>query len=82
MSTRDKEITDSKEDTSGSGSRRLNSGLKKFYFPTGVVLSVVVLSMMIHEAGFEYALDFPKKIFGVDTSKEIEGFLDLSLIHI
>ncbi len=79
MSSRDKEITDSKEDTSGSGSRRLNSGLKKFYFPTAVVLSVVVLSMMIHEAGFEYALDFPKKIFGVDTSKEIEGFLDDSV---
>ncbi|MFL2784317.1 MAG: ABC transporter permease [Dehalococcoidia bacterium] len=70
MSTTDKEIEDSKTGTS----RRLNNGLKKIYFPSVVILATIVLSTMIHGAGFEFALDFP-----VDTSKEIEGFLDDSV---
>ena len=39
-----------------------------------VILATIILSTMIHGAGFEFALDFP-----VDTSKEIEGFLDDSV---
>ena len=39
-----------------------------------MILATIVLSTMIHGAGFEFALDFP-----VDTSKEIEGFLDDSV---
>tara|TARA_A100001037_G_scaffold103102_2_gene93812 strand:- start:6797 stop:7792 length:996 start_codon:yes stop_codon:yes gene_type:complete len=70
MSTTDKEIEDSKTGTS----RRVNNGLKKIYFPSVVILATIVLSTMIHGAGFEFALDFP-----VDTSKEIEGFLDDSV---
>ena len=70
MSTTDKEIENSKTGTS----RRVNNGLKKIYFPSVVILATIVLSTMIHGAGFEFALDFP-----VDTSKEIEGFLDDSV---
>ena len=70
MSTTDKEIEDSKTGTS----RRVNNGLKKIYFPSVVILATIVLSTMIHGAGFEFALDFP-----VDTSKEIDGFLDDSV---
>ncbi len=70
MSTTGKEIEDSKTGTS----RRVNNGLKKIYFPSVVILATIVLSTMIHGAGFEFALDFP-----VDTSKEIEGFLDDSV---
>ena len=70
MSTTDKEIENSKTGTS----RRVNNGLKKIYFPSVVILATIVLSTMIHGAGFEFALEFP-----VDTSKEIEGFLDDSV---
>ena len=70
MSTTDKEIENSKTGTS----RRVNNGLKKIYFPSVVILATIILSTMIHGAGFEFALDFP-----VDTSKEIEGFLDDSV---
>ena len=70
MSTTDKEIENSKTGTS----RRVNNGLKKIYFPSVVILATIVLSTMIHGAGVEFALDFP-----VDTSKEIEGFLDDSV---
>ena len=62
-------------DSSKTGtSRRVNNGLKKIYFPSVVILATIVLSTMIHGAGFEFALDFP-----IDTSKEIEGFLDDSV---
>ena len=70
MSTTDKEIENSKTGTS----RRVNNSLKKIYFPSVVILATIVLSTMIHGAGFEFALDFP-----IDTSKEIEGFLDDSV---
>ena len=70
MSTTDKEIENSKTGTF----RRVNISLKKIYFPAGVILATIVLSTMIHGAGFEFALDFP-----IDTSKEIEGFLDDSV---
>ena len=70
MSTTDKEIENSKTGTF----RRVNISLKKMYFPSMVILATVVLSTMIHGAGFEFALDFP-----VDTSKEIEGFIDDSV---
>ena len=70
MSTTDKEIENSKTGTF----RRVNISLKKMYFPSMVILATVVLSTMIHGAGFEFALDFP-----IDTSKEIEGFLDDSV---
>ena len=70
MSTTDKEIENSKTGTS----RRVNISLKKIYFPSVVILATIVLSTMIHGAGFEFALDFP-----IDTSKEIEGFLDDSV---
>tara|TARA_B110000014_G_C20106032_1_gene581630 strand:- start:569 stop:1564 length:996 start_codon:yes stop_codon:yes gene_type:complete len=70
MSTTDKEIENSKTGTS----RRINNSLKKIYFPSVVILATIILSTMIHGAGFEFALDFP-----VDTSKEIEGFLDDSV---
>ena len=70
MSTTDKEIENSKTGTS----RRVNNGLKKISFPSGGILATIVLSTMIHGGGFEFALDFP-----VDTSKEIEGFLDDSV---
>ena len=70
MSTTDKEIENSKTGTS----RRVNNSLKKIYFPSVVILATIILSTMIHGAGFEFALDFP-----VDTSKEIEGFLDDSV---
>ena len=70
MSTTDKEIENSKTGTS----RRINNSLKKIYFPSVVILATIILSTMIHGAGFEFALDFP-----VDTSKEIAGFLDDSV---
>ena len=70
MSTTDKQIENSKTGTS----RRVNISLKKIYFPSVVILATIVLSKMIHGAGFEFALDFP-----IDTSKEIEGFLDDSV---
>ena len=70
MSTTDKEIENLKTGTS----RRVNISLKKMYFPSMVILATIVLSTMIHGAGFEFALDFP-----IDTSKEIEGFLDDSV---
>ena len=70
MSTTDKEIENSKTGTS----RRVNISLKKIYFPSVVILATIVLSTMIHGAGFEFALDFP-----IDTSKEIEGSLDDSV---
>ena len=70
MSTTDKEIENSKTGTF----RRVNISLKKIYFPSVVILATIVLSTMIHGAGFEFALDFP-----IDTSKEIEGFLDDSV---
>ena len=70
MSTTDKEIENSKTGTF----RRVNISLKKMYFPSMVILATIVLSTMIHGAGFEFALDFP-----IDTSKEIEGFLDDSV---
>ena len=70
MSTTDKEIENLKTGTS----RRVNISLKKIYFPSVVILATIVLSTMIHGAGFEFALDFP-----IDTSKEIEGFLDDSV---
>ena len=70
MSTTDKEIENSKTGTS----RRINNSLKKIYYPSVVILATIILSTMIHGAGFEFALDFP-----VDTSKEIEGFLDDSV---
>ena len=70
MSTTDKEIENSKTGTF----RRVNISLKKMYFPSMVILATIVLSTMIHGAGLEFALDFP-----IDTSKEIEGFLDDSV---
>tara|TARA_A100001037_G_C15038763_1_gene584471 strand:- start:278 stop:1207 length:930 start_codon:yes stop_codon:yes gene_type:complete len=48
--------------------------MRKFYFPSVVILAAVILSLMIHESGFEFALDFP-----VDVSKEIEGGVDDSI---
>ena len=70
MSTTDKEIENSKTGTF----RLVNISLKKMYFPSMVILATIVLSTMIHGAVFEFALDFP-----IDTSKEIEGFLDDSV---
>ena len=55
-------------------SRGLNLRLKKFYFPAVTILAAVILSFMIHESGFELALDFP-----IDVSKEIEGSVDDSI---
>ncbi|MBI50162.1 MAG: choline ABC transporter permease subunit [Chloroflexi bacterium] len=52
----------------------MNFRMRKFYFPAVVILAAVILSLMIHESGFEFALDFP-----VDVSKEIEGGVDDSI---
>jgi len=52
----------------------INFRMRKFYFPAVVILAAVILSLMIHESGFEFALDFP-----VDVSKEIEGGVDDSI---
>ncbi len=52
----------------------INFRMRKFYFPSVVILAAVILSLMIHESGFEFALDFP-----VDVSKEIEGGVDDSI---
>ena len=52
----------------------INFRIRKFYFPAVVILAAVILSLMIHESGFEFALDFP-----VDVSKEIEGGVDDSI---
>ena len=54
--------------------RRLNSGLRKFYFPTVVILGSIILSLMIHGSGVEFALDFP-----LNVSNEVEGALDDSI---
>ena len=52
----------------------INFRMRKFYFPAVVILAAVILSLMIHESGFEFALDFP-----IDVSKEIEGGVDDSI---
>tara|TARA_Y100001960_G_C14745105_1_gene865179 strand:+ start:580 stop:1575 length:996 start_codon:yes stop_codon:yes gene_type:complete len=52
----------------------INFRIRKFYFPAVVILAAVILSLMIHESGFEFALDFP-----IDVSKEIEGGVDDSI---
>ena len=70
MSSPDEEIVNSNKNIS----RGLNLRLKKFYFPAGTILAAVILSFMIHESGFELALDFP-----IDVSKEIEGSVDDSI---
>ena len=63
MSSPDEEIVNSNKNIS----RCLNLRLKKFYFPAVTILAAAILSFMIHESGFELALDFP-----IDVSKEIE----------
>ena len=70
MSGSDKEMVNS---TNGTA-RRLNSGLRKFYFPTVVILGSIILSLMIHGSGVEFALDFP-----LNVSNEVEGALDDSI---
>ncbi|SVE18477.1 uncharacterized protein METZ01_LOCUS471331, partial [marine metagenome] len=70
MSVSDKEMTNIKRDTS----RRFNYNLRKFYFPSVVILGSIILSLMIHGSGFKLALDFP-----IDISNEIEGSLDHSI---
>ena len=50
---------------------RFNNSVKKVYFPLVVILAAIMLSLMIHGAGFEFALDFP-----FNPSRAIEGFLD------
>ena len=70
MSSPDEEIVNSNKNIS----RGLNLRLKKFYFPAVTILAAVILSFMIHESGFELALDFP-----IDVSKEIEGSVDDSI---
>ena len=70
MSSPDEEIVNSKKNIS----RGLNLRLKKFYFPAVTILAAAILSFMIHESGFELALDFP-----IDVSKEIEGSVDDSI---
>ena len=70
MSGSDKEMVNSTNGTT----RRLNSGLRKFYFPTVVILGSIILSLMIHGAGVEFALDFP-----LNVSNEVEGALDDSI---
>ena len=70
MSSPDEEIVNSNKNMS----RGLNFRLKKFYFPAVTILAAAILSFMIHESGFELALDFP-----IDVSKEIEGSVDDSI---
>ena len=70
MSGLDKEMVNSTNGTT----RRLNSGLRKFYFPTVVILGSIILSLMIHGSGVEFALDFP-----LNVSNEVEGALDDSI---
>ena len=70
MSGSDKEMVNSRNGTT----RRLNSGLRKFYFPTVVILGSIILSLMIHGSGVEFALDFP-----LNVSNEVEGALDDSI---
>ena len=70
MSGSDKEMVNSTNGTT----RRLNSGLRKFYFPTVVLLGSIILSLMIHGSGVEFALDFP-----LNVSNEVEGALDDSI---
>ena len=70
MSGSDKELVNSTNGTT----RRLNSGLRKFYFPTVVILGSIILSLMIHGSGVEFALDFP-----LNVSNEVEGALDDSI---
>ena len=70
MSSPDEEIVNSNKNIS----RGLNLRLKKFYFPAVTILAAAILSFMIHESGFELALDFP-----IDVSKEIEGSVDDSI---
>ena len=70
MSSPDEEIVNSNKNIS----RGLNLRLKKFYFPAVTILAAVILSFMIHESGFELALDFP-----IDVSKEIEGWVYYSI---
>ena len=70
MSVSDKEKANSRRDTS----RRFNYNLKKFYFPSVVILGSIILSLMIHGSGFKFALDFP-----FDISREIEGSIDVSI---
>ena len=70
MSGSDKEMVNSTNGTT----RRLNSGLRKFYFPTVVILGSIILSLMIHGSGGEFALDFP-----LNVSNEVEGALDDSI---
>ena len=70
MSESDKEMVNSTNGTT----RRLNSGLRKFYFPTVVILGSIILSLMIHGSGVEFALDFP-----LNVSNEVEGALDDSI---
>ena len=70
MSSPDEKIVNSNKNIS----RGLNLRLKKFYFPAVTILAAVILSFMIHESGFELALDFP-----IDVSKEIEGSVDDSI---
>ena len=70
MSGSDKEMVNSTNGTT----RKLNSGLRKFYFPTVVILGSIILSLMIHGSGVEFALDFP-----LNVSNEVEGALDDSI---
>ena len=70
MSSPDDETVNSNKNMS----RGLNLRLKKFYFPAVTILAAAILSFMIHESGFELALDFP-----IDVSKEIEGSVDDSI---
>ena len=70
MSGSGKEMVNSRNGTT----RRLNSGLRKFYFPTVVILGSIILSLMIHGSGVEFALDFP-----LNVSNEVEGALDDSI---
>ena len=70
MSGSDKEMVNSTNGTT----RRLNSGLRKFYFPTVVIFGSIILSLMIHGSGVEFALDFP-----LNVSNEVEGALDDSI---
>ena len=70
MSSPDEELVNSNKNMS----RGLNLRLKKFYFPAVTILAAAILSFMIHESGFELALDFP-----IDVSKEIEGSVDDSI---
>ena len=70
MSSPDEETVNSNKNMS----RGLNLRLKKFYFPAVTILAAAILSFMIHESGFELALDFP-----IDVSKEIEGSVDDSI---